>query len=165
MGLEYKIRSEEHVTLREKLIVLRDKAGLSQMVLANQIGVSRQAVSRWESGDATPSVDKLKALAKIYCVSLDWLCSDGDEPEESKEKIELLHTNITDEAKTYFDKEREAKRVKRMIAIVAVVLGVLISACILFIKTRQKSKPIEELPYKTIDPKDSSDVDSFGFDW
>ena len=51
------------MTLREKLIVLRDKAGISQMTLAHQLGVSRQAVSRWESGDATPSMDKLKALS------------------------------------------------------------------------------------------------------
>lgn len=67
------------MTLREKLIVLRDKAGISQMALAHQLGVSRQAVSRWESGDATPSMDKLKALAKIYGVSLDWLCSDASD--------------------------------------------------------------------------------------
>ena len=59
------------MTLREKLIVLRDKAGISQMSLAHQLDVSRQAVSRWESGDTTPSMDKLKALAKIYGVSLD----------------------------------------------------------------------------------------------
>lgn len=67
------------MTLREKLIVLRDKVGISQMTLAHQLGVSRQAVSRWERGDATPSMDKLKALAKIYGVSLDWLCSDASD--------------------------------------------------------------------------------------
>ncbi|MEI3064219.1 MAG: helix-turn-helix transcriptional regulator [Oscillospiraceae bacterium] len=65
------------MTLREKLIVSRNKAGLSQMELAERLGVSRQAVSRWESGDTTPTMDKLKALAKIYGVSLDWLCSDA----------------------------------------------------------------------------------------
>lgn len=54
------------MTLRDKMIVLRDKAGISQMALAEQLGVSRQAVTRWESGDTTPSMDKLKALAKIY---------------------------------------------------------------------------------------------------
>ena len=69
------------MTLREKLIVSRNKAGLSQMELANQLGVSRQAVSRWESGDTTPTMDKLKALAKIYGVSLDWLCSDAADRE------------------------------------------------------------------------------------
>lgn len=74
------------MTLREKLIVLRDKAGISQMALAHQLGVSRQAVSRWESGDATPSMDKLKALAKIYNVTLDWLCNDSDKNETMNEK-------------------------------------------------------------------------------
>lgn len=39
------------MTLREKLIVLRDESGISQMSLAHQLDVSRQAVSRWESGD------------------------------------------------------------------------------------------------------------------
>ena len=48
------------MTLREKLIVLRDKAGISQMALAHQLGVSRQAVSRWESGDATPSMEQYR---------------------------------------------------------------------------------------------------------
>ena len=75
------------MTLREKLIVSRNKAGLSQMELANQLGVSRQAVSRWESGVTTPSVDKLKTLARIYGVSLDWLCSDTadrEPPEAAK---------------------------------------------------------------------------------
>lgn len=71
------------MTLREKMIVLRDKAEISQMELAHQLGVSRQAVSRWESGTATPSMDKLKALAKIYDVSLDWLCNEV----ESEEKV------------------------------------------------------------------------------
>lgn len=71
------------MTLREKLIELRDKSGISQMALAHQLGVSRQAVSRWESGDVTPTMDKLKALAKIYDVSLDWLCNE----DESEEKV------------------------------------------------------------------------------
>ena len=59
------------MTLREKLIVLRDKAGITQMALAHQLGVSRQAVTRWESGDTAPSMDKLKALAKIYELGAD----------------------------------------------------------------------------------------------
>ena len=56
------------MTLREKLIVLRDKAGISQMSLAHQLDVSRQAVSRWESGDTTPSmrdfIDRIKIRAE-----------------------------------------------------------------------------------------------------
>ena len=74
------------MTLRDKLIVLRDKAGVSQMALANRLGVSRQAVSRWESGDTTPSIDKLKALAKLYDVSLDWLCSDANDTANEQQR-------------------------------------------------------------------------------
>ena len=94
------------MTLREKLIVLRDKAGISQMSLAHQLDVSRQAVSRWESGDTTPSMDKLKALAKIYGVSLDWLCSDSDMADEKPievvsplEENETKNTTVSAEAK------------------------------------------------------------------
>ena len=54
------------MTLRDKLIVLRDKAGISQMTLAEQLGVSRQAISRWESGDAVPTMDKLKSLSTTH---------------------------------------------------------------------------------------------------
>ena len=75
------------MTLREKLIVSRNKAGLSQMELAERLGVSRQAVSRWESGDTTPSVDKLKALAKLYGVSLDWLFGDTADGEPTVREL------------------------------------------------------------------------------
>ena len=54
------------MTLREKLIVSRNKAGLSQMELAERLGVSRQAVSRWESGDTTPYSRTYAAVGKQY---------------------------------------------------------------------------------------------------
>lgn len=102
------------MTLREKLIVSRNKAGLSQMELANQLGVSRQAVSRWESGDTTPSVDKLKTLARIYGVSLDWLYSDTadrEPPEAAKPEAD----RPPDDAPA--GKEGEKKQKIRAIAI------------------------------------------------
>lgn len=96
------------MTLREKLIVSRNKAGLSQMELANQLGVSRQAVSRWESGDTTPTMDKLKTLAKLYGVSLDWLCSDAagrELPEAAKPEA--------DRPRTMPPRERKVRKSKR----------------------------------------------------
>ena len=71
------------MTFQEKLIRLREKAGLSQAELAEQLGVSRQAVSQWEDGDTFPSLEKLQAIAKRYRVSLDWLCSEDPETEEN----------------------------------------------------------------------------------
>ena len=67
------------MTLSEKILYCRRKSGLSQEALSERLGVSRQAVSKWETGDATPEVGKLKALADAFCVTTDWLLSE-DEP-------------------------------------------------------------------------------------
>ena len=66
--------------LSEKICYCRRKAGLSQEVLAEVLGVSRQAVSKWETGDAVPEIGKLMSLAKTFGVTTDWLLSE-EEPE------------------------------------------------------------------------------------
>ena len=58
----------------EALFELRRDRGLSQEDLASQIGVSRQAVSKWETGEAMPDLNKLLLLADALEVSLDRLC-------------------------------------------------------------------------------------------
>lgn len=69
--------------LNEKIYYYRKQAKLSQEELAAQVGVSRQAVSKWELGEATPEVDKLLALARAFGVSTDELLSEsGPEPRE-----------------------------------------------------------------------------------
>ena len=64
------------MTLGEKITDLRKKRGLSQEDLAITLGVSRQAVSKWELGDATPDTDKIIALADYFDVTTDWLLRD-----------------------------------------------------------------------------------------
>lgn len=59
--------------LHEKIFQCRKRCGLSQQELADRLGVSRQAVSKWELGTALPELDKLKLLAGVFCVSADWL--------------------------------------------------------------------------------------------
>ncbi|MCL2843377.1 MAG: helix-turn-helix domain-containing protein [Oscillospiraceae bacterium] len=61
----------------EKLQELRKGRGLSQEALAEILDVSRQAVSKWESGQTYPETDKLIALAKLFDVTLDSLLQDG----------------------------------------------------------------------------------------
>lgn len=63
--------------LNEKILYYRKAAKLSQEELAAQVGVSRQAVSKWELGEATPEVDKLLALAKAFGVTTDELLSES----------------------------------------------------------------------------------------
>ena len=71
--------------LSEKILYCRKRAGLSQEALAERLGVSRQAVSKWETGEALPETGKLAVLAAALGVTVDWLLSE-DEPEEPQAK-------------------------------------------------------------------------------
>ena len=62
-----------NVEIAERLAARRRLAGLSQEALAEKLGVSRQAVSKWERSESSPDTDNLIALAKLYGVSLDEL--------------------------------------------------------------------------------------------
>ena len=66
---------------RERLYQLRKGRGISQEELAHTVGVSRQAVQKWEAGAATPDLSNLSALADYFAVSLDYLVR-GIEPEK-----------------------------------------------------------------------------------
>ena len=61
------------IELGNRLAELRKQHGLSQEELADQLGVSRQAISKWERGEASPDTDNLIELARIYGISLDEL--------------------------------------------------------------------------------------------
>lgn len=61
--------------LAERLTALRKRAGLSQGDVAERLNVSRQAVSRWETGLTVPSTDNLSRLGRLYGVTLDELLS------------------------------------------------------------------------------------------
>lgn len=72
--------------LSEKIYYCRKKAGMSQETLAARIGVSRQAVSKWETGEAEPELGKLRLLAEAFGVSTDWLLSEAEpQPEPAAE--------------------------------------------------------------------------------
>lgn len=71
------------MTLSEKLFMLRKKNGLSQEQLAEQLGVSRQAISKWESGQSVPENEKMIAISNYFQVSLDYLMKDSEPQEQS----------------------------------------------------------------------------------
>lgn len=65
--------------LSEKLYQLRKNSGLSQEQLAEQLNVSRQAISKWESGTAVPESEKLITISNYFGVSVDFLLKDDEE--------------------------------------------------------------------------------------
>ena len=64
------------MSLAKKMIELRKQNGLSQRDLADRLGVSRQAISRWETGAVQPLADSVKSLAQVFQVSTDYLLND-----------------------------------------------------------------------------------------
>lgn len=65
------------MTFAEKLVSQRRRRGMSQEQLADQLGVTRQSVSKWESGTAMPELAKLIALSDLFDVSVDYLVKDA----------------------------------------------------------------------------------------
>lgn len=59
-----------------KISFCRKKAGLSQEALATRLNISRQAVSRWETGEAVPDTEKIVQLSRLFQVSTDYLLLD-----------------------------------------------------------------------------------------
>ena len=67
------------MSMGSKLAEARRKNNLTQEQLAERLGVTRQAVSRWESDTAYPETDKIVRMSRLLGVSCDWLLQDGEE--------------------------------------------------------------------------------------
>lgn len=72
--------------IKDKLLELRKVNRLSQEALANKLGISRQAISKWESGSSFPDLENLVELSRLYEVSLDYLMKASDLEEKENEK-------------------------------------------------------------------------------
>ena len=99
------------MALSEKLYELRKKSNLSQEQLAEQLGVSRQAVSKWESGKAVPESETLISISEYFGVTLDYLMK------ENYSQSEL----VTDEGATQTNHGRE----KRILGLVTCLIGMI----------------------------------------
>lgn len=80
-----------NIEIANRLIKLRKENGYSQEQLADALNISRQAISKWERGEASPDTDNLIELAKLYGVSVDYLLG-LDLKEEKEDPIEEVFT-------------------------------------------------------------------------
>ncbi|MBR1731698.1 MAG: helix-turn-helix transcriptional regulator [Ruminococcus sp.] len=92
-----------NIVTANRLLQYRKLHNLSQEELAEKIGVSRQAVSKWERAEASPDTDNLILLAQVYGVTLDELLQGEEEPAVKEEKSE---THEPDENTNYVKKDR-----------------------------------------------------------
>lgn len=82
------------MTLGEKIYKLRNERNLTQEQLAEKLGVTRQSISKWEGDLVKPEIEKLKAMAKLFEVSLDDLISD-EAAEAKPAKTGRLERDVT----------------------------------------------------------------------
>ena len=95
-----------NIEIANRLQQLRKEKGYSQEELAQALGLSRQAVSKWERAESSPDTDNLICLARLYGMSLDELLNTSESTEEIRERTQ----EITDEEEKA--KEDDAKYVK-----------------------------------------------------
>ena len=149
--------------LAEKLTALRKDKGLTQIEVAEELNVSRQAVSKWEVGDTVPSTGNLKYLARLYEVPLEYLFDEDAASPAEERTVEALTGSPTDEG----DKDYAGQvRFWKGLAVAAMILCVILSAIILYIKISEKpddyqnSTFIESVEGVIVEPSGS-----FDFDW
>lgn len=94
-----------NIEIADRLVKLRKQKGLSQEELADKLGLSRQAVSKWERAEASPDTDNLICLAKLYGVSLDQLLNTEDDlntivDEQVKKDVEVEEEKVEEATTT-----------------------------------------------------------------
>lgn len=98
--------------LADKIIEERKKNGWSQEELANKLGVSRQAVSKWESSGSIPDLQRILQMSELFGVTTDYLLKDEIEEEQLNEYVETKTIKVSmEEANQYLDMKSRGSRI------------------------------------------------------
>ena len=108
------------MTIADRIQTLRKSKGMSQEELADAAGVSRQAVSKWESEQSIPDLDKVVTLSEIFEVTTDYLLK-GIEPVAEKD-----HKTMADVVDQKILTEKNGKRMKTALKWFLIGFGVLL---------------------------------------
>ena len=80
------------MNMANRIQYLRKTKGLSQEELADKVGVSRQAVSKWESEQSTPDIEKIISMSELFEVTTDYILKGIDPVKIKKKKQYILYT-------------------------------------------------------------------------
>lgn len=98
--------------LADKIIEERKKNGWSQEELANKLGVSRQAVSKWESSGSIPDLQRILQMSELFGVTTDYLLKDEIEEERLNEYVETKTIKVSmEEANQYLDMKSRGSKI------------------------------------------------------
>ncbi len=155
------------MSMEERLISLRKGRGMSQLEAAEALGVSRQAVSKWESGAAVPSIDNLRAISRLYEVTIDHLVGNEDAspvlspgPDASAEP-EFPHAPAGPKGT---DGKRTRELVLCLICLLVAVILVL-TAVVIDLTTPQEEPEVFRFDDLICEDWSTADVREFHMDW
>lgn len=150
----------------ERLAALRKRAGLSQGDVAERLNVSRQAVSRWETGFTVPSTDNLSHLGRLYGVTLDELLSYSAAlpPEKPQEEAPAQQPKAEAPAPTPQPAAASALAHAKVIIIALSILCLLLAIGV-GVLLHQKHSENRELTFDEIESEsiEDADIDEFQF--
>ena len=109
------------MTISDRIQALRKAKGMSQEQLADAVGVSRQAVSKWESEQTIPDIDKVVAMSELFDVTTDYILR-GIEPVEIQD-----HKTMADVIDQKVLTKENGGKVRTILKYVLIGLGVLLT--------------------------------------
>lgn len=124
----------EHLTIGQRIAACRKNLGLSQEALGEKVGVSRQAISKWEADGAVPEIDKLIALSRLFHVSVGWLLGveEAEAPVEEKAEVsEELLRKIEEIVLRYQPRKPTLSKRKKVLIGIAAALTLLVGVSLL----------------------------------
>lgn len=124
------------MSIADKIAKLRKEKGLSQEAFAEKLGVSRQSVSKWESGSALPDTDKIVAMSELFGVSTDFLLKEdicesmGNNEDCIPEESPSANDNFTYEPAPVEPKKHPRGKIAKIIAIILALCIVAVSVAV-----------------------------------
>ena len=109
------------MNISDRIQTLRKAKGMSQEQLADAVGVSRQAVSKWESEQASPDLDKVVIMSELFDVTTDYILK-GIEPVEVQD-----HKTMADVIDQKILTEKNKERTKTLLKYILIGFGVLLA--------------------------------------
>lgn len=147
--------------LYEKLVNLRKEKGLSQVEVAEELHVSRQSVSKWETGISVPSTDNLICLSQLFGVPMDHFFNDSEDETITADGCsgEAERSVITDNSK-----RKKGWNMAQMILCICALL--LVATISMYIGVTWGEKEEEHvIPVEEIAPQDIFLEGDFSIDW
>lgn len=122
------------LTTGQRIAQCRKQLSLSQEALGEKVGVSRQAISKWEADATLPDIDKLIALSRLFQVSVGWLLGVEEQPEpqpESPQITEALLLKIEEIVRRSQPEKKRLSTGKKLLLIAAAIALLLGGTCLI----------------------------------